>query len=146
MTVAQRCRELFDSGYFCAESVLLAVAEHRGIDSGVLSRLATGFCGGISRNNGWCGALTGGIMALGLVHGRDSAKDDHALAYERVSLFIREFERRLGSRHCSGLLGCDIGTPEGSAILETQDLESRICAPVVETAGEILMPLLAPRQ
>ena len=140
--ISSRSRELFDSGYFCAESVVLAVAEYLEIDTELLPGLATGFCGGISRNGGLCGALTGGIMALGLAYGRRTARDDNTLVYAKVSGYIREFELALGGSSCAALLGCDISTAEGSAIFERQDLENRICAGITEKAGAILMSLL----
>lgn len=142
--ISIRSRELFDSGYFCAESVVMAVAEYLKIDSELLPGLATGFCGGISRNGNLCGALTGGIMALGLAYGRKGLKDGNALVYAKVSRYIQEFELTLGSGNCTDLLGCDISTAEGSATFERQDLEARICAGITEKAGAILMTLLAP--
>ena len=39
----QRSLELFRSGFFCAESVLLAIAESQGIQSDLIPRIATGF-------------------------------------------------------------------------------------------------------
>jgi hypothetical protein len=52
---SQRSLELFTSGYFYAESVLLAIAESRGIQSDLIPRRATGFCSGIARTGGMCG-------------------------------------------------------------------------------------------
>ena len=68
----QRSLELFQSGFFCAESVLLAIAESQGIQSDLIPRIATGFCSGISRTGGMCGAVSGAIMGIGLVAGRNS--------------------------------------------------------------------------
>jgi hypothetical protein len=55
--VPQRSPELFRSGFFCAESVLLAIAESQGIQSDLIPRIATGFYSGISRTDGMCGAV-----------------------------------------------------------------------------------------
>ncbi|MDA8408349.1 MAG: C-GCAxxG-C-C family protein [Deltaproteobacteria bacterium] len=71
--VEKRSGELFDSGFRCAESVLLAVAEHAGIQSPFIPKISTGFCGGMSHSKGVCGAVTGGVMALGMILGRTSA-------------------------------------------------------------------------
>lgn len=142
--LGRRCRELFESGCYCAESVVIAVAERQGLPTGLAMRMATGFCGGISRTGGLCGALTGGIMALGLADGRGSAADDHTLLYGKVARFLGEFEQRLGSTSCSGLLGCDISTVEGARVFASSDLESRICAGITEAAGTILETLLPP--
>jgi hypothetical protein len=54
---SQRSVELFRSGFFCAESVLLAIAESQGIESDLIPRIATGFCSGISRTGGACAEL-----------------------------------------------------------------------------------------
>lgn len=63
----------FRQGLNCAESVYLAVYEALGGDS-LLPResvaLVTGFGGGIGVYGSACGALLGGMAALGVVHGR----------------------------------------------------------------------------
>ena len=43
--VAQRSEELFQQGFCCAESVLQAIAESRGIKSELIPKIATGLCG-----------------------------------------------------------------------------------------------------
>lgn len=52
LTPARRSRAYFKSGLYCAESVLLAIADEWGLSSKYIPRIATGFCGGM--------ALTGG--------------------------------------------------------------------------------------
>ncbi len=52
--------------------MLLAVAESEGIQSDFIPKIATGFCGGVSRTCGMCGAVSGGIMAIGLFAGRNA--------------------------------------------------------------------------
>lgn len=67
----ERARELFSSGFYWAESVLLAVAEALDIQSDIFPKIAPGFCSGIARSGGQCGALSGAIMGLGLITGRN---------------------------------------------------------------------------
>jgi hypothetical protein len=67
---ARRAREFFDQEYLCGESVLLAVAESRGLANEWIPRAASGFCSGLARTGGLCGALSGGILAINLVLGR----------------------------------------------------------------------------
>jgi hypothetical protein len=52
---SQRSIELFRPGYFCAESVLMAIAESRGIQSDLITKIEAGFCSGIARTGGMCG-------------------------------------------------------------------------------------------
>ncbi len=105
-------QELFASGFFCAESVLKAVALENGADAVILPAIATGFCGGMSRHAQMCGAVTGGIMGLGLVFGRNTVEDKTQICYAAVSDFLRAFKDIHGSLNCKDLIGYDLGVPE----------------------------------
>jgi len=127
---------LFDEGLYCAESVLLALARRQGIESDTLPAIATGFCGGIARTGGMCGAVTGAVMGLGLAHGRHKPGETVAPAYASVQQLITSFEGEFGSSNCSGLLGCDLGTEEGRATFREQGLSSR-CRGYTRRAAEL---------
>ncbi len=94
--------------------MLSAVAEKHKIESELIPGIASGFCGGMSRTNGLCGALVGGIMALGILFGRKSADDSINKIYALSERLVRDFEKHFGSRNCSDILGCDISTREDS--------------------------------
>jgi C_GCAxxG_C_C family probable redox protein len=71
--VEARAVELFQGGLHCAEAVLEAVMEARGA-AGFSPRAATAFGAGVGRSKqGPCGALSGGLIALGMALGRDGA-------------------------------------------------------------------------
>jgi C_GCAxxG_C_C family probable redox protein len=141
-TIASRSRELFESGFFCAESVLLAVAEHEGIESDLIPRMATGFCGGMSRSSGLCGALTGGIMALGLLYGRDTPESSRDTVYSLVQQLVRDFKERFGSHNCTELLGCDLSTPQGRETFDAQGLLMTRCVSLTEEAAAMTARLI----
>jgi C_GCAxxG_C_C family probable redox protein len=109
----QRSLELFKSGFFCAESVLLAIAESQGIQSDLIPRIATGFCSGISRTGGMCGAVSGAIMGIGLVTGRNSPTESLEVSYVLTQKLISRFEGQYGSVNCRQLIGCDLATEAG---------------------------------
>ena len=69
--VKDRARKNFSKGYNCSECVMEAVLEciETGLPKETL-KLATGFGGGVGLFGDTCGAITGGVMALGAVHGR----------------------------------------------------------------------------
>ena len=92
---SQRSVELFKSGYFCAESVLLAMAEHLDVHSDLIPRIATGFCSGISRTGGMCGVVSGAIMGLDLVAGRSSPSDSVETSYTLARKMIDLFEAQV---------------------------------------------------
>jgi C_GCAxxG_C_C family probable redox protein len=112
--VEERAEKMFGSdGLFCAESVLTAVSDEAGVTSPLIPRIATGFCGGIARTRGICGAVTGGIMALGILYGRDNVQQSYDTVYEKVQQFLQAFEEEYMSINCFELTGCDLSKEEG---------------------------------
>jgi C_GCAxxG_C_C family probable redox protein len=91
----------------------LAVAESQGIQSDLLPKIATGFCSGLARTGGLCGALSGAIMGLGLLSGRSEPGAPMDENYARVQELVKWFEEEYGSINCQALTGCNLGTEEG---------------------------------
>lgn len=56
----------FLAGYNCAQSVLYAFAPDLGLDGETALKVATGLGAGMARRGEVCGAVTGGILVLGL--------------------------------------------------------------------------------
>jgi C_GCAxxG_C_C family probable redox protein len=70
--IRQRARKNFSLGYNCAESVTEAVLAL--VDTGLppeVRKVATGLGGGVGLYGDTCGALTGAVIAVGCVHGRE---------------------------------------------------------------------------
>jgi C_GCAxxG_C_C family probable redox protein len=139
--VARRCRELFQSGYYCAESVLLAISEAEGIESELIPKIATGFCSGMGRSGGQCGALSGGIMGISLLTGRSQPGETVDKNYAKVRELIEAFQARFGSRSCLGLLGVDLGTEEGQITFNDQNLIEN-CYQFAEEAARLAMEIV----
>jgi len=133
-------RKLFESGFYCAESVLLAIAESQGIQSDLIPRIATGFCSGVARTSGQCGAVSGAIMALGLLKGRQESDAPVDPIYQDVQAFLAQFEESFGTLNCRELCGCDLNTPEGQQQFRDTGQFSR-CAGYVEEATRIVLSL-----
>jgi len=57
---------LFDEGYACSQSILLAFSDRFGIDEEKAKLISSTFGGGMGRLRQKCGAVTGGFMVLGL--------------------------------------------------------------------------------
>ena len=62
-------------GFNCAQSVLYASCDRLSFDKDTALRVACGLGAGMGRKENVCGALTGGILALGLKHGRGDRED-----------------------------------------------------------------------
>ncbi len=138
----KRTVELFQSGFFCAESVLQAIAESRGIHSDLIPRIATGFCSGIARTGGKCGAVSGAILGIGLVAGRDLPGESLEHCYALTQKMIRLFESQYGTVNCRQLLGCDLATEVGQRTFMENNLMER-CYEYARTATSMAMSLLA---
>lgn len=88
---AKRLRGITEVHYNCAQSVLVPFAADAGISQETAMKLGANFGGGMHRAS-VCGAITGGLMALGLM----GVDDKKALA---------EYHGRLKERH-EGFLDC----------------------------------------
>lgn len=74
--VRKDAEELFRGGFFCSEAVVSAIRSNFELDipEKVIS-MASGFPVGIGRSKCLCGAVSGGVMAIGLFFGRTVQKD-----------------------------------------------------------------------
>ena len=130
----------FENGYSCSQSVFSALAERWSIGLNVSLRVSAGFGGGIARSAGICGCVTGGIMALGLAQpgvDPEANRSDKEKTYRVCQQFMQTFAERNGSTLCSELLGCDISTPEGTAV-HRQGVHRARCTELVRDAVEIV--------
>ena len=139
--VAKKSRELFESGFYCAESVLMAIASSRNIQSDLIPRIATGFCSGMARSSGQCGAVSGAMMALSLFTGRQSPAQSVDGNYALVRELMKQFAERFGNTNCRALLGCDLDTIEGQQVFGANHLIER-CYDYAQGATQIAMSLL----
>jgi len=142
LNVRRSAEDSFASGFYCAESVVLAVADELGVESELLPKVATAFCSGMGRMCGTCGALTGAIMGVGLALGRSEASESVQPSYAATQRLIREFEQEFGARDCHVLLGCDLNTPEGQATFRETRLGER-CAKYTGKAAEIAARIIS---
>ena len=88
--------------YNCAAATLCGTLAATGtpVDDDTLKHLSAGFAGGIGKthNCGTCGAITGGVFALGLLSEGDDAKTARLAA----ELF-NHFKEKLGDVECNKL-------------------------------------------
>lgn len=101
------------------------MAEQQGIQSDVIPKIATGFCSGLSRTGGMCGAVSGAVMGIGLAFGRAEPGGTPDLVYSAVRSFIERFEARYSSSSCLELTGVHLGTPEGQAAFREKNVFPR---------------------
>ncbi|MCM2465468.1 C-GCAxxG-C-C family protein [Methanoculleus oceani] len=135
----------FMQGYNCAQAVSSVFAGDAGVSEEVILRAATGFGAGAGRTGGMCGAVSGAVLAIGLLFGSTDPGEKEAKdrTYGLTQEFIARFVRKNGTVSCTGLLGCDISTNEGLARAREQNLTRTLCPRYVKDAVEILEEVLA---
>jgi C_GCAxxG_C_C family probable redox protein len=144
MNPEAEAKRLSDSGYNCAESVLLAMSQKtRHSTEAIIPRIATGFGGGISRNGDVCGALTGAVMGIGLAAGRDSSEESRDPCYAVADRFYSAFIKEFGTCKCHELTGVDLKTEKGR---ETQArIHSEHCTKIVSWATRVACQMIESR-
>ena len=101
-----RARELFLSGYNCAQSVAAAFAPEMGMEERNVLRLSSGFGGGLGGLRVMCGTVSAMCMVMSCVHGYADADDfdgkKHLYATEQR--MAARFTDRYGTLNCRELL------------------------------------------
>ena len=74
--------------------------------------MATPFGGGIGRSEDLCGALSGGVLAIGACAGRTDPKGDKLRSYTAAGELHKKFLESFGSTSCKILNKSDFKSPE----------------------------------
>lgn len=143
MNRSEQAKELFLSGYNCAQSVVLSFADDLKFSKELAQKMAVGFGGGMGKQQETCGAVTGAIMVLGLLKGEEVNNNDElkASSYAAVKDLIRDFVAEYKTTQCRDLIGCDLNTPEGAAKFKEENIMVTVCADCVKKAVEIVEDL-----
>jgi C_GCAxxG_C_C family probable redox protein len=104
--IEEKAFDYFSNGFHCAEAVSKAVVESFAeAPSDAIPRVATAFGGGIGRSHeDVCGALAGGIIAIGFLFGRSQPGADWRDASESAAELRRRFLESYGTTNCKELL------------------------------------------
>ena len=89
----------------CARSVLHALVEHLGIGDKEVIKAAAPLAGGVARSGHLCGALMGGIMAMGLAYAPSILRGalevpGYAKAMELAGVLCDRFKSEFGALNC----------------------------------------------
>ncbi len=133
-----KAEEMYRSGQFlCSEAVFLVANEflgHRVPDDMV--RLASGFPVGMGMAGCTCGALAGGVMALGLKYGRTTAGAPTPGMFEAAKELHDRFLARRRSACCRVLIrNLEFGSPEH--IRQCIAITGEVAADVIELLGRV---------
>ncbi len=141
--ITEEALALIHRKYSCSQAVLGAFAEKYGLPRKVALRIATPFGGGISRTGRMCGAVSGGLMVIGLMFGITSPeeKDKKEATYLLAKEFLTRFSASKGSVECPSLIGFDISQEEELQKAREKGIFDTLCPEFVRQAVDILLEL-----
>ena len=121
--------------------MLYAFREEGHLPEETALKIACGLGAGMGRKGEVCGAVTGGILVLGMRYGK-VCKDDRS-AQERTYIETRKLMDKFSEKHgtviCRKLLnGCDLMTEDGQKYFKENDLLNKLCVPCVQTIVMVL--------
>ena len=113
------------------------------MENDAIPRIAFGFAGGIGNTGAVCGAVAGGVMAIGLKSERSESMEEALRVLGVVQEFRRRFEAEMKDITCRALTGLDLTTEAGRQELMNSEVPQRACFPAVETAFRLAVKLLS---
>lgn len=142
-----RCAKAYEyhkEGYNCAQSVAGAFADLMGLAPEQLMAATGGFGGGVGGSHAeLCGAVSGGVLVLSLLHPHTDGADraGKAAVYALTKEFRRRFEEVFGLTRCGELLKARPGVTDKNPAAQRLGVTAH-CDNMIVTAVEILEQML----
>ncbi|BBE31336.1 hypothetical protein OSSY52_14770 [Tepiditoga spiralis] len=121
----------FNNGYTCSQAIVKTFKNEFNIDEKILEAISYGFGGGMGKSGNICGAVSGGIMVIGM-RNMNEKKD---IVYKKVNKFISEFKKINGETSCTKLLEF---SNELSEEEEKNKFKKKICTNCIKSTVELL--------
>lgn len=108
--IKDEAEDLFRNGFFCSEAVVSSIRSNFELDiPEEVIAMASGFPVGIGRSKCVCGAVSGGVMSLGLFFGRTKQKDPKVEKNLEVAKELHDYFKEANGKNA---LCCRILTKE----------------------------------
>lgn len=134
-------RELFTSGYNCAQSVFIAYRDLADMDEQTAATISAPFGGGMGRLREVCGAVSGMTMCAGYIAPNTYPNDNinKKLCYSTVQELAERFRQENGAIVCRELLGLAQQKDDPTPSARTEEYyRRRPCVEYVATAARIV--------
>jgi C_GCAxxG_C_C family probable redox protein len=114
--IKQKAESYYRNGdFYCSEAIIKSIKDEFKVDiSDRVIAMASGFPVGIGGSGCTCGALNGGIMALGLFFGRETQKDPRVNHAMQLSKELHDDFKKTHKSTCCRVLtkGMVLGSEE----------------------------------
>jgi C_GCAxxG_C_C family probable redox protein len=87
----------------CSRCVFKALQDHFGLGDGSALKASTPLAAGVAMRGETCGALLGGLLAVGIVTAEEDLKDSNALNNSLAAAFrlAKKVEKEFGTTNCT---------------------------------------------
>jgi len=141
--VVKQANSYAKEGLLCSESVLLAVSNFLKIKSELIPKIATGFGAGFGGKGEVCGAISGGVIALGIKFGRNTPVKEEVKPYWFAFELLKRFEKEFSYVTCLELTKCDLTTEAGRKKYADEKLWETKCRQYIKTATAIVFDIIS---
>ena len=99
--LGQRVKQTMEKSHNCAQTTFFVLSEQFGLGGDDILKALTPLPG-IAERGETCGAITGSLMAMGLIYGRDRLDDWETYRKSMIPTgrFCEKFKARMGSTSC----------------------------------------------
>jgi C_GCAxxG_C_C family probable redox protein len=137
----------------CSQATMLALQEVLGMEDELTLKATSSVCGGMALSGNTCGALSAGVMVIGMKYGRGDIKEGFTKVMKGMlpaAKLVKWFEKEFGTVMCRDISGFEMDedmlktameNPE--AMMEASDPEqvekcSQLCGKTAEKVIEII--------
>ncbi len=112
--VKKDAENYYNSGFYCSEAIVASIRENFNLDiSADIVMAASGFPVGIGGAKCLCGAVSGGIIALGLFFGRNRPNDKKIKLCMKLSAELHDYFKGQNRALCCRVLTSDLKLGSG---------------------------------
>ena len=138
----------------CGQCALMALQRNLNIGNDLTFKMASPLVAGIGAMGETCGALLGGVLAMGIIWGRENLADGPEATIPAIPptrKFLRAFEKEFGSFKCWDIQQARMGRsfnladPEDYQAFQDAggyDVASEVVSKAARMAGEIILDKL----
>jgi len=133
----EKVKMIMASSYHCAQTAFLVLKEQFNLDDGEILKALTPLPG-LGEKGLTCGAITGSLMALGLVFGRENLDDweTYRASLKPAGELIDRFKEEQGSTDCCDIIETEFG--EKYDLLDPEDHAEYVQAGATEKCGLVV--------
>lgn len=111
--IAEDARQNFRGGYFCCEALIASIRDNFELDiPQEVIALSSGMAVGVGKSGCLCGALNGGVMALGLFFGRTQPNGPQDPKVQKCMQLTNELHQYFKNENGKNSVCCRVLTKE----------------------------------